>query len=84
MPSVEKILAQMANAPRNVRFADLIKVCYAYFGEPRIKGSHHVFKAPCANPPIVDVQRDGSFAKAYQVRQVLAALKETREKSGLI
>jgi hypothetical protein len=30
--------------PQNVLFADLLKVCRKYFGKPRIRGSHYIFK----------------------------------------
>ena len=83
MPSTDKILLHMAIAPRSVRFADLMKVCRLYFGEPRIKGSHHVFKAPGSNPPIVDIQPQGTGVKLYQVRQVLSAIREIRERNKL-
>lgn len=32
--------------PKNVKFDDLINLCSTYFGSPRIKGSHHIFKTP--------------------------------------
>jgi predicted RNA binding protein YcfA (HicA-like mRNA interferase family) len=32
--------------PENVKFDDLQKICTKYFGSPRIKGSHHIFKTP--------------------------------------
>jgi len=35
MASTKKILEAMRREPRNVRFADLIKVCVEHFGEPR-------------------------------------------------
>ncbi len=41
MTGTEKILEQMRKAPTNVRFADLQKVCEAYFGKPRQRGSSH-------------------------------------------
>ncbi len=33
--NLEKILRQMREAPQNVRYADVVKVCTVYFGEPR-------------------------------------------------
>lgn len=45
-----------------------------YFGEPRIAGSHHVFKMPWPGDPRINLQRDGSFAKPYQVHQVKKAI----------
>lgn len=61
--------------PRNVRYDDLVKVCEHYFGPPRTSGgSHAVFKTPWHGDPRVNVQNDHGHAKAYQVRQVLAAI----------
>ena len=76
MAGIEKILLRMAISPSGIRFDELLKVCRRYFGEPRIRGSHHVFKAPGSRPPVVDIQPDGSFAKTYQVKQVLAAIRD--------
>ena len=65
---------------RNVTFTDLLKICHRYFGEPRIAGSHHIFKTPWPGDPRVNLQRDGKMAKPYQVIQVKKAI-EKLEKS---
>ena len=57
-----------------IKFAELKKVCDHYFGEPRIKGSHHIYKMPWAGNPRINIQKFGKDAKAYQIRQVAAAL----------
>ena len=77
IPSVATILQKMRNNPKNIAFRDLIKVSKAYFGEPRIHGSHHFFKTSWIGDPLVNLQegRNGS-AKPYQVRQVLAAIEK--------
>ncbi len=36
----------MLSNTKNVRFEDLIKICTKYFGVPKIRGSHHIFKTP--------------------------------------
>ena len=73
--SVEKILKQLRAEPTNVRFADLRKVCEAFFGEPRQNGtSHLIFKMPWQGNPRVNIQDAGGKAKPYQVRQVLQAI----------
>lgn len=75
MPSVAKIVAAMRANPRSIRYDDLAKVCQHYFGPPRtIGGSHAVFKTPWPGDPRVNIQNDQGQAKAYQVRQVLAAI----------
>lgn len=74
---MEKLLAQMRSAPTSVRFADLVKVCDHYFGEPRQQGtSHRVYRMPWQGDPRVNIQDDHGKAKPYQVRQVLAAIEK--------
>ena len=75
MASVEKILEQMRAEPGQVRFADLRKICEAYFGKARQSGgSHVIFKMPWAGDPRVNIQDDRGKSKVYQVRQVVAAI----------
>lgn len=75
MPSVNKILKALRSNPQNVAYNDLYKVCEHYFGKPRQGGtSHAVFKMPWPGDPRVNIQSDKGKAKAYQVRQVLAAI----------
>ncbi|MGH3631801.1 MAG: toxin HicA [Sciscionella sp.] len=75
MPSVARIVAALRVNPRNVRYEDLAKVCEHYFGPARTTGgSHAVYKMPWPGDPRVNIQNDHGTAKAYQVRQVLAAI----------
>ena len=66
--------------PVNVTFADLLAVCRRHFGEPRIKGSHHIFKTPWKGDPRINLQRDGKMAKPYQVKDVKQALAKLEGK----
>lgn len=82
MGSIEKTLILMRRAPTNVRFVDLARVCEHYFGPPRQSGSsHHVYRTPWAGDPRVNIQNSNGKAKAYQVRQVLAAITRLEEES---
>ncbi|MCF6775061.1 hypothetical protein L3V83_00615 [Thiotrichales bacterium 19X7-9] len=73
----KKVLLQMKNNPNNVRFNDLVKVCAEYFGEPRQSGSSHmIFKTPWVGDPRINIQNANGKAKAYQVKQVLLAIKK--------
>jgi hypothetical protein len=76
MARADAVLAQMRDNPAGVRFADLRRVCENRFGPPRQRGtSHLVFKTPWPGDPRVNIQEGkGGKAKAYQVRQVLAAI----------
>ncbi|MBK1692403.1 toxin HicA [Ectothiorhodospira mobilis] len=77
MASVRRILDQMRREPAHVRFADLMKVCEAYFGKPRQHGtSHAIFKTPWAGDPRINIQNAKGRAKPYQVRQVLIAIEK--------
>jgi hypothetical protein len=62
--------------PKNVRFKDLLAVCVKAFGQPRIRGSHHIFKMPWPGDPRINIQKDGALAKPYQVRMVIKALEK--------
>jgi hypothetical protein len=81
MSKTEKTLQDMEKAPKNVRFSDLATVCSHFFGEARNKGtSHHVYKTPWLGDPRVNIQKGkNGKAKAYQVKQVLAAIKKLQE-----
>ena len=77
---IEKTEAQMRRAPQSVDFADLCRVCQHYFGEPRQKGgSHMVSKMPWPGDPRINIQRKGSKAKVYQVKQVLTAIETLKQ-----
>ena len=84
MAEIAKILDRMRVSPAQVRFADLYKVCVAYFGEPRQSASSHaVFKTPWPGDPRVNIQNAKGQAKPYQVRQVLLALDRLRKKDEI-
>ncbi len=76
MAAVEDILGRMRANPKGIRFADLCKVCDHYFGPARRKGtSHRIYQMPWQGDPRVNIQNDEGKAKAYPVRQVLAAIE---------
>jgi hypothetical protein len=62
--------------PRNVAFDELIGICRKNFGEPRIRGSHFIFKTPWKGDPRINLQKDGRMAKPYQVRDVKKAIEK--------
>jgi predicted RNA binding protein YcfA (HicA-like mRNA interferase family) len=66
-----KILRGRSDA--NIRFADLCNLLRSLGFEERTRGSHHLFIKPGVESPI-NLQRDGSKAKPYQVRQVRKVL----------
>ena len=79
MADVEDILGRMQQNPQGIRFADLCEVCDHYFGSPRQKGtSHRIYRMPWQGDPRVNIQNDKGKAKAYQVRQVVAAIERLK------
>lgn len=69
------LVTEMRESPKQVRFADAVKVATHFFGKPRQEGtSHCVWKMPWPGDPRVNLQDDRGKAKAYQVRQLLAAI----------
>lgn len=76
--SIEKLLAQMRTQQRNMAFSDLELVCEHFFERRSGRGSHRVYRTPWDGDPRVNIQNDHGKAKAYQVRQVLAAVNRLR------
>lgn len=67
---------------RSVKFKDLLHLCTQYFGNPRIRGSHHIFKMPWQGDPRINIQKDGNMAKNYQVKAVIKAIRKMEEMNG--
>ncbi len=82
MKAIEKIVERMRENPKDVKFSDLRKLCDYYFGEPRSKGSHRIYRTPWQGDPRINIQDDKGKAKAYQVRQVLQAIEKLGDKDG--
>jgi hypothetical protein len=81
MASVDDMLADMRESPRDIRFSELEKVCNHFFGQPRRRAtSHSVYKMPWPGDRRMNIQQDkGGKAKAYQVKQVLQEIEKKRE-----
>ena len=76
MASIDELLSRMKENPVGIRFKDLCKVCDHYFGKPRISAtSHRVHRTPWMGDRRVNIQNAKGKAKAYQVRQVLWAIR---------
>ena len=68
---LERILTGRSDAA--IRFDDLRQLLRALGFEERIRGSHHLFvKRGIADR--INLQRDGSHMKPYQLRQVRAII----------
>ncbi len=69
-------IKELEENKKNIRFKRLITICESFFVGPRIKGSHHIYKTPWKGDPRLNLQKDGNKAKAYQVEQLIEALKK--------
>lgn len=76
------IIAKLEKEKGSTRFAYLVKICEEFFGPPRTKGSHHIFKTPWPGDPRLNLQADKGKAKPYQIEQVIAALAKLAEIEG--
>ena len=82
MADINDIIANMRSTPTGIRFTDLCKVCDAYFGAARQRGSsHRIYKTPWHGDPRVNIQNAKGKAKAYQVRQVLKAIERLKNEN---
>lgn len=66
-----KVLQQVltGRSDSSIRFDDLCGLLDHLGFERRVRGSHHVFRRTGVRE-LVNLQRDGDFAKPYQVKQV--------------
>jgi len=71
MGKYEKLLLKIlqGSSDANILFDDLCGILKTIGFEERIRGSHHIFRKEGILEKI-NLQHDGSKAKAYQVRQV--------------
>lgn len=72
--TIVETIEKLEKEKTNTRFSQLIKICEEFFGPPRVKGSHHIFKTPWPGDPRLNIQTDKGKAKPYQIAQVNAAL----------
>ncbi len=83
MGKTKDIIKQMRQNPKDVRFADLCKICDLYFGQARQKSSsHRIYKTPWQGDPRVNIQNHKGKAKAYHVKQVLRAIERLEVDHG--
>jgi predicted RNA binding protein YcfA (HicA-like mRNA interferase family) len=61
----------------NIRFDDLRRLLADLGFQERIRGSHHIFVRPGVEH-LINLQKEGSKAKPYQVRQVRSVILRYR------
>lgn len=72
---VERVLSGLSDA--NIGFDELRVLLKGLGFDERIKGSHHIFRRDGV-VELLNLQRDGSKAKPYQVKQVRALIVKYR------
>jgi predicted RNA binding protein YcfA (HicA-like mRNA interferase family) len=77
---IDNVLIGIEQSNQKLQFQRLLKICEKYFGNYRVKGSHHIFKTPWQGDPRINLQKGkDKNAKPYQVRQVLDALRKLQK-----
>jgi predicted RNA binding protein YcfA (HicA-like mRNA interferase family) len=79
MGKYEKLLVQIlrGSSDANISFDDLCQLLKRLGFDENTRGSHHNFRKHNVEQR-VNLQRDGSKAKAYQVKQVRAVIVENK------
>ena len=75
MGKYDKLLSRILKgaSDASIRFNDLCNLLQHLGFEKRVQGSHHIFRKQGIEEKI-NLQRDNSKAKTYQVRQVRAII----------
>ena len=79
MGKYDKLIFQILRglSDANIEFDDLFRLLKHLGFEVRIRGSHHVFRKHGVAEK-VNLQRQGSKAKSYQVKQVRTIIQKYR------
>jgi predicted RNA binding protein YcfA (HicA-like mRNA interferase family) len=72
---IQKILSGRQDA--NINFSDIVSLMRNLGFTMRLRGSHHIFFCEGIEE-IINIQPDGSKAKAYQVKQIRDILVKYR------
>jgi hypothetical protein len=83
MGNYDKLLFQILRglSDSNIAFDDLCGLLRHLKFEQRVRGSHHVFRKQGV-AELINLQKDGAQAKAYQVRQVRNIIVKYRLEGG--
>jgi predicted RNA binding protein YcfA (HicA-like mRNA interferase family) len=79
MMGAEKTFTRLLSgtADAAIRFEDLCQLLERLGFEKHVRGSHHLFRKPGVEERL-NLQRDGTNAKPYQVKQVRAAILKAK------
>jgi len=71
----QKLLHQILNNPKNVKFNNFIVIVEAFgFYHARTDGSHHIYKNNSVNE-LINIQNVNCEAKPYQVKQFFSIVE---------
>lgn len=75
MGKYEKLISLILGgvSDSNISFDQLCHLMKRFGFEERVRGSHHIFRKSSI-PDLINLQRDGTQAKAYQVAMVRKAI----------
>jgi hypothetical protein len=76
--TIDAALKELRGNETNIRFVRLVMIAKTFFGSPRVKGSHYIFRTPWPGDPRINLQKEKGKAKYYQVRQVITALEKLK------
>lgn len=79
MGSVDDIVEKLRRGNGPQPFSDVKRVCDHFFGSPRVRGSHLVYRMPWWGDPRINIQNRRGEVPLYQVKQVLKALERLEE-----
>lgn len=79
MRSTDKVLEQVlrGTSDANIRFQDIRHLLFRLGFEERTSGGHHIFRRAGIRE-LINIQKEGSKAKPYQVRQVRRIIVENK------
>ena len=76
---LEDAIDALESNPKGVKFSELSKTLDEWFGEPRKRGSHRIYRTPWQGDPRLNIQNARGMAKPYQVRQAIRSLRKLAE-----
>lgn len=82
MSYLDYLTEKWTKPSRPVLFREVKQVCDQLFGEPRVRGSHHIYRTPWQGDPRINIQNRRGYVAAYQVKQVLKAVARMEEDNG--
>jgi predicted RNA binding protein YcfA (HicA-like mRNA interferase family) len=72
----KKLYEKILSNPKNIKFKDIETLIFAFgFQLSRINGSHHIYHHPDI-PDLINLQNKKGEVTPYQVKQVIALIRQ--------